>query len=152
MSFHYLSKNRPFGFIKPNGMNFVNSITNPKSVIRRLLNAVADTPLPLMRSEILRKMGYRINRKSVYIMNKREVVKDFQYNSKTGSYIPAVYKVVGQSRRKITTNTPQTTRGYLSSYFSGAHQAGFITPIRKPKSNMVVWVKGPNFPSLAEVK
>lgn len=139
MSSHWrgLSKNRPFGFIMDNGMNFSQSIHNPKSVIRRMLDVVNDSPILLTRAEILRRMGYELGRKSLQRWN------HYERNPVTGEY-----DVVRKTTRKITTNTRKTTRGYLSWYFSAAHKAGFLLPVRKV-GNTVLWVKGNNFPNPA---
>jgi hypothetical protein len=133
---------KPFGFVMENGLNFSKSIGNPKSVIRRMLRAVDESPVLLTRAEILRRMGYELGRSSKQIWVSRVfpmVNGHYDYDAKP---IKVTRRIT-----KTRTNTRSTTRGYLSYYFSGAHKAGFLIPVRK--GNTVLWVKGNNFPNPA---
>lgn len=110
---HITNPNKPYGVIRPNGINFTKSLQNPKSVAARILATIHDSPFGLTKREILTRMGYKL-----------DVVK---------SHRPSGY-----------TYQFHVCRGFLSDYFAGLRQAGFITSYRR--GNFVIYQKGPNFP------
>lgn len=140
------SLNLPYHVMMDNGINFSKSIHNPKSVIRRLLKVVDENPEGLPKVEILRLMGYPLNRKVKMVWVERKYPQIGYWPEGYPKYDYDAKPVEIRHYKKTVTNHPDTTRGYLSWYFTAARIAGFVAPVRRGRST--VWVKGPAFPRL----
>jgi len=117
MYYYNQSRNEPFGYSAPNGLNFVKSVNNENSLLGRVIRYLRDSEVPV---------------------TKRMIVEDVMGMTVIEGRIPCKYDYENNcwfgNDGKIGSDV---LRGYHSNFFRTAVRCGFLTHKRVGKT--VVW-------------